>query len=190
MTSIHPQTNRFFFIITITVICGLAAGAVAFYRQQQTNPTVSADIISTIVPTEQEKPSAMSVTIDSLQYNQTLADLLNTIKISADSPIAKVGIRSMFWQADLNSAVLHSQAQINDQADAGLAPTNLVNIAEENASILNIKQYNNKITSKFFLLSSSQPSSLSLPSNPYLITFLGLLVGFFISTIFLKANSD
>ena len=46
-------------IIIITVLCGLLAGVIAFYQQQKTSQTVSVDIISTIVPIEQEKPSSL-----------------------------------------------------------------------------------------------------------------------------------
>lgn len=176
-------------IAIITIVCGLVAGAVAFYRQQQTGQTVSVDIISTIVATEQEKSPAMTVTIDSLQYNQTLAAFLN-VKANGRSPLQENDFSSMSWEADLNSAVLHGSAQVDKTTNQDLIPSDLVNIAEESAGILNVKQFDSKISTKLALLSYSQPSQPSLPSNPYFITFLGLLVGFFISTICLKANSD
>lgn len=170
-------------IVIITVLCGLVAGLISFYQQQKTSQTISVDIISTIVPTEQEKTSAMAVTIDSLQYNQTLAAVLNNKKSTTS------------WNADLNSAVLHAQTHNTDQKKADMVPAKLVSIVQENANVLNAKHYNNKISSKISLLTSSSSSSSSSPSSPYspfypyLITLLGLLVGFIISTIFLKTNS-
>ena len=171
--------NRVILIFIITVICGLAAGLVSFYQQQKTSQTVSVDIISTIVPTEQEKPSGISVEIDSLQYNQTLATVLNNKKSSTS------------WEADLNSAVLHTQTQIKDQSKAELIPTELINAAQESADSLNAKHYNNKISSKISLLSSSSASSPS-PSSPnssfypYLITLLGLLVGYCLGVVLIR----
>lgn len=163
-------------IFIITVVGGLVAGVLAFYQQQKTSQTISVDIISTIVPTEQEKPSGISLTIDSLQYNQTLAAVLN--KNSSTS-----------WDADLNSAVLHAQTHNIDQKKANSIPTELINTVQETANSLNAEHYNNKISSKISLLTSSSPSSPYSPFYPYLITLLGLLVGFIISTIFLKTSS-
>ena len=127
-------------IIIISVLCGLLAGVIAFYQQQKTSQTVSVDIISTIVPTEQEKPTGISVDIDSLQYNQTLAAILNN-KNSSTS-----------WEADLNSTVLHTQTHVKDQKKADSVPAELINTVQENADLLNAKHYDNKISSKISLL--------------------------------------
>ena len=169
--------NRVILIFIITVICGLAAGLVSFYQQQKTSQTVSVDIISTIVPTEQEKPVGITVDIDSLRYNQTLSAVLNN-KNSSTS-----------WEADLNSAVLHTQTQIKNQKKAGLIPAELVNTAQKNADSLNAKHYNNTISSKISLLSFSSlssPSSPNSPYYPYLITLLGLLVGYCLGLVLIR----
>ena len=166
--------NRVILIFIITVICGLAAGLVSFYQQQKTSQTVSVDIISTIVPTEQEKPVGITVDIDSLRYNQTLSAVLNN-KNSSTS-----------WEADLNSTVLHTQTHVKDQKKADSVPAELINTVQENADLLNAKHYDNKISSKISLLAYSPLSSPSLPSNPYLITLLGLLVGYCLGLVLIR----
>lgn len=177
--------QKTFLIIIITVLCGFLAGAVAFYRQQQSGQTVSVDIISTIVPTEQEKSSAMTVTIDSLQYNQTLAAILN-VRANGRSPLQENKFSSISWEADLNSAVLHAQTQINDREKADVIPIKLINIVQENADSLNAKHYANKISSKISLLSSSPSSSPNSPYYLYLITLLGLFVGYCLGVILVR----
>src|SRR3989338_2788575 len=157
-------------IIIISVLCGLLAGVIAFYQQQKTSQTVSVDIISTIVPTEQEKPTGISVDIDSLQYNQTLAAFLN-VGANGRSPLLKNKFRSIYWEADLNSAVLHAKTHVKDQKKADSVPAELINTVQENADLLNAKHYDNKISSKISLLSSSSPSSPNPPFYPYFISF-------------------
>lgn len=174
--------QKILLIAIITVISGLVAGLAAFYRQQQASRTILIDTISTITPKEQEANATISVPVDPMQFNQTLTTMLNYYNSSRST-------ENITCEADLNSTIIHCQVNfLTKNFDENSFTTAFIEEIQQKSEELITKQYDNKLEPHINFLSLSLTSSSSLPSNPYIITVFGLLVGLLISSIIIPAS--
>lgn len=177
------SNNRSIYIIIITLLCGLLAGAVAFYQQKQSEQTISLDIISTIVPAEQESIPAISVGVDALQYNQTLALILDQLDIVDELGEEDEQIQAVSWSADLNSAILHARIKVSEAAEISNIAAEVQNVAQNNSLALAANHYDSTVIPKISLLSLPTTDSTNYAGSPYLISLLGLVVGYLIALV-------
>lgn len=182
MISTKTKTTHLSFIIIITLLSGLIAGLISLYQMNQNSKKITVDIISTITPREQDSNAAISVPVDPMQFNQTLTIVLNQSN-------ATKGAETISCQADLNSTIIHCDIIfLTKEFDRDSFTTAFIKKIRQKSQELAINQYNNKLEPQINLLFSSQPSFPSFPSNPYLITVLGLLVGYFVARVLTGKN--
>lgn len=166
-------------ILIITLLSGLIAGFISLYQMNQNSKKITVDIISTITPREQDSNAAIAVPVDPMQFNQTLTAVLNESNATKNA-------ETITCQADLNATIIHCKILfLTEEFNQDKFIKIFIEEIRQKSQKLAANQYNNKLDPRINLL-SSRTSFSSFPSNPYLITVLGLLVGYFIALALIK----
>ena len=166
--------NRLTSITIIAIIFAFAAGIFAYYQKKSQGQTASLDLISTIIPSNQNT-SYNVVQITTKEYNQTLAAILNAYNYQSE------GLPQVAWEADLNSSIIHGEINSFKVEDEVL----VVDLVTKQSQLLTQDLYNSQLRTNLKLLKKPTLNN-STTQNPLVISILGLLVGGFLDSILLQ----